>query len=105
LERYLSSLLRPCSSLAGFLNNQSIWSNNALPPTERSSLGRVEISFPFVRQSGSASNQFAVWIEDKQGNFVKTLFVTDFTAQGGYRTRKEGIKTWVQRSNIAGMRQ
>lgn len=65
---------------------------------EQSSLGRMEISFPFVRQKGYASNQFAVWIEDAEGNFLKTLFVTDFTARQGYKTRKDALKTWVEKS-------
>ncbi|ATW28777.1 hypothetical protein DCMF_20670 [Candidatus Formimonas warabiya] len=65
-------------------------------------MGKVEISFPFARQAGVASNQFAVWIEDKEGTLVKTLFVTDFTAQGGYHSRKEALAAWVQRSNPAG---
>jgi hypothetical protein len=67
----------------------------------KSAPGRVEISFPFVRQGGIATNQFAVWIEDSEGNFVKTLYVTAFTAQGGYKSRKESIPAWVERSKIA----
>lgn len=68
---------------------------------EQSPLGKVEISFPFVRQKGYASNQFAVWIEDAEGNFLKTLFVTDFTARQGYKTRKDALKTWVKKSKRA----
>lgn len=67
----------------------------------QSSLGKVEISFPFVKQKGFASNQFAVWIEDAEGNFLKTLYVTDFTARKGYKTRKDSLKIWVKRSNRA----
>lgn len=71
------------------------------PATRGNSLGKVEISFPFTKQDGVASNQFAVWIEDDEGNFVKTLYVTDFTARGGYKNRKESIPTWVKKSNAA----
>lgn len=67
----------------------------------QSSLGKVELSFPFVKQKGFASNQFAVWIEDAEGNFLKTLYVTDFTARKGYKTRKDSLKIWVKRSNRA----
>jgi len=76
-------------------------SKNTSSTVQKSSSSKVEISFPFVRQGGVATNQFAVWIEDEEGNLVKTLYVTDFTAQGGYKTRKEAIPTWVKKSKIA----
>ena len=61
------------------------------------------ITFDFVSQSGYASNQFAVWIEDLEGNFVKTLYATRYTANGGYRNRPDSIPTWVRKSNLADM--
>ena len=61
------------------------------------------ITFDFVSQSGYASNQFAVWIEDLEGNFVKTLYATRYTANGGYRNRPDSIPTWVKKSNLADM--
>ena len=61
------------------------------------------ITFDFVSQSGYASNQFAVWIEDYEGNFVKTLYATRYTANGGYRNRPDSIPTWVRKSNLADM--
>lgn len=63
-------------------------------------LGTIEISFPFERQNGYATNQFAVWIEDEEKNLVKTLFATKFTAKGGYKKREDAIPTWVERSGI-----
>lgn len=66
-----------------------------------SSLGDVKVSFSYVRQDGIATNQFAVWVEDEEGNLVKTLYVTDFTAKGGYKKRKEALPTWVNQSKIA----
>lgn len=62
--------------------------------------GSVVISFDFQRQSGAASNQFAVWIEDAEGSFVTTLYATRFTAKGGYKTRPDSIKVWAERSDI-----
>ena len=62
--------------------------------------GTVQISFPFVRQDRIASNQFAVWIEDMDGTFVKTLFATQFVASGGYEQRPEAIPDWVERSGL-----
>ncbi len=61
----------------------------------------VAITFDFSKQSGYASNQFAVWIEDANGKLVKTLFVTQFTANGGYEKRPDAIPVWVARSGIA----
>ncbi|NLI53422.1 MAG: DUF2271 domain-containing protein [Clostridiales bacterium] len=63
----------------------------------------VVISFDFQKQSGYASNQFAVWIEDADGAFVKTLYATRFTASGGYRQRPDAIPVWVERSGLAEM--
>ena len=61
----------------------------------------VAITFDFSKQSGYASNQFAVWIEDANGKLMKTLFVTQFTANGGYKKRPDAIPAWVERSGIA----
>ncbi|HMM21046.1 MAG TPA: DUF2271 domain-containing protein [Selenomonadales bacterium] len=56
--------------------------------------GRVEISFDFNRSFKMASDQLAVWVEDEQGNHIRTLFVTKFTANGGYRQRPESVPNW-----------
>jgi hypothetical protein len=63
----------------------------------------LEISFDFVNQSGFASNQFAVWIEDANGNHVRTLYATKFTAQGGWKKREQSIPQWVKQSGLAEM--
>jgi hypothetical protein len=55
----------------------------------------LEIAFDYQRQSGIASNQFAVWIEDAAGRPVKTLYATRFTATGGWRKRKASLPQWV----------
>ncbi len=70
------------------------------PPGEASG---VVISFDFARQSGYASNQFAVWIEDAGGNYIKTLYATRYTASGGYKNRPDSIPLWVERSDPANM--
>ena len=63
----------------------------------------AELSFSFTRQNGSASNQFAVWIEDSQGNYVKTLYATRYTANGGWQRRASSIPVWVKKSGLADM--
>ena len=65
--------------------------------------GNVIITFNYVRQSGSASNQFAVWIEDMNGQLIKTLYATRFTANGGYKNRPDSIPVWVEKSGLASM--
>ena len=73
--------------------------------TQASSAGafKVEVSFTYTKQSGTASNQFAVWIEDAQGHYIKTLYATRFTAAGGWQRRPFSLPQWVKQSNIAGM--
>lgn len=68
--------------------------------------GSLEISFSYTKQAGPGSNQYAVWIENAQGEVVKTLFVTEFTAKGrsrdgskpqrGYTYRTSCVPTWVR---------
>ena len=63
---------------------------------------RVEISFDYNRADRDyANNQFAVWIEDLDGNLVKTLFVTRFTATKCWKSRKETLPTWKEKANIS----
>ena len=63
----------------------------------------AEITFTFTRQSGSASNQYAVWVENAQGQLVKTIYATRWTANGGYRSRPSSIPVWVRISDLANM--
>ena len=63
----------------------------------------AEITFTFTRQTGSATNQFAVWVEDSSGRYVKTLFATQWTAKGGWRRRETSIPLWVRKSNLENM--
>jgi Predicted periplasmic protein len=68
----------------------------------------LEVSFNYQRQAGPGSNQYAVWIENENGEFVKTLFVTSYTAKGrarggeqpkrGYIVRPACVPTWVKTS-------
>jgi len=63
----------------------------------------AEITFSFTRQSGSASNQFAVWIENSQGQHVKTIYATRYTANGGYQRRASSIPVWVRQSGLSSL--
>ena len=68
---------------------------------EKKASPSVKISFPYIRQSGIASNQFAVWVENANRQFIKTLYVTSYTGKGGYAVRKDCVPTWVRRSGAA----
>jgi len=78
----------------------------ALMATSSAEPGSLELSFQYNKQSGPGSNQYAVWIENADGQVVKTLYVTQFTAKGrsrggskparGYTYRPSCTPTWVQ---------
>ena len=56
----------------------------------------IEISFTYQHAPTMASNQMAVWVEDVDGEMVKTLLVTNFTAgRRGYRNREMSLPAWV----------
>ena len=71
--------------------------------TSASSESVAELSFTFTRQTGSGSNQFAVWIEDDRGRYVTTLYATAFTANGGWERRSSSLPLWVKKSGISTM--
>ena len=75
----------------------------ALTSVQAQQAAAAELSFDFTRLSGSASNQFAIWIEDSQGLYVKTLYATRYTANGGFRRRETSIPVWVSKSGLAGL--
>lgn len=73
---------------------------SAAPTSSPGGSGRAEISFVFNRRGGIASNQFAVWVEDSAGEFVKTLYATRFTAESGWEYRSDALPVWVERSGL-----
>ncbi|MBQ6660949.1 MAG: DUF2271 domain-containing protein [Lachnospiraceae bacterium] len=55
------------------------------------------MSFDYQRGTTLASNQVAVWIENAEGELVKTLYVSDFTAaRRGYESRDMALSKWVK---------
>jgi hypothetical protein len=63
----------------------------------------AELSFSYTRLSGSASNQFAVWVEDSQRRHIKTLYATKYTATGGWKRRETSIPIWVKKSDLSNL--
>jgi len=66
---------------------------------------RLEISFTYSKQRLIASSQYAFWIEDMSGRYIDTVYVTQWTAQGGYNTRPHSIPQWVSAANPSTMNQ
>ena len=64
---------------------------------------RLEISFSYSKQRLVASSQYAFWIEDMDGNYIDTIYVTQWTAQGGFSYRPLSIPQWVSVANPANM--
>ena len=72
------------------------------------SASALEVTFNYQKQAGPGSNQYAVWIENEKGEFVKTLFVTAYTTKGrarngeqakrGYIVRPACVPVWVKTS-------
>jgi len=60
--------------------------------------GVLNVHVDYEKQPGHGSNQWAVWIEDSEGVLVKTLFVTQFTADGGYKPRPTCTPIWVSKA-------
>lgn len=71
--------------------------------SDESSFQGIDIVFEFERQSTEASNQIAIWVEDTEGNLIKNIYVTDFTAEGGYQVREDALNHWVEKADPAEM--
>jgi hypothetical protein len=87
-------------TLAGCGNGEN---GEAATPPSQTKAGQMTVSFDYLLQSGHASNQFAVWIEDESGNLVRTLYATEYTAGGGYRDRPDSISNWVAKTALDDM--
>lgn len=61
----------------------------------------ITVTFDYEKQSGYSSNQYAVWVEDSNGEHVHTLVATSFTADGGWKKREQALPGWVQSFGIA----
>ena len=57
---------------------------------------RLEISFSYESVRSIGSSQFAFWVEDMDGNYIDSLYVTYFTARArGYERRPQSLPHWV----------
>lgn len=68
--------------------------------------GRVTVNYTFTRLNKIASNQYAVWIEDEVGRYIRTLFVTDFMARRqGWKIRAEVCPDWIKAADVKNVEQ
>ncbi|MGP7816568.1 DUF2271 domain-containing protein [Niallia sp. 01092] len=67
---------------------------------EVTTLGLVDIHYQLYHLNRLASNQIAIWIEDNNGNYIKTLRASSFTANGGYKKRPESHPEWREAANL-----
>ncbi|MCQ2145051.1 MAG: DUF2271 domain-containing protein [Bacteroidales bacterium] len=57
----------------------------------------LELSFNYTPQPGPGSNQYAAWIENSNGEVVKTLFVTAYTTKGRSNNGEELVRGYIKR--------
>ena len=77
--------------------------DNNEPAVQGVTSGEIVITFDYEKIPGVASNQFAVWVEDMNGNYINTIYATQWTANGGYKNRPDSVAMWVEKSGIASM--
>ncbi len=68
-----------------------------LAPVFSKSAHEAVLRFDFTRQDGSSSNQYAIWIEDSEGDVVKPIFITYFSANGGWEDRPLSLPLWAEK--------
>lgn len=81
--------------------NNSVKTNGSTSYSSSSSEqtpGSVKIKYNLNYIRKLASNQVAVWIEDSQGNYVRSIYASKYTADGGYKQRPEALTEWISKS-------
>ena len=59
----------------------------------------VQINFDYTKRGGFSSNQIAIWLEDANGNYIKTIYITDFTGRReGWKKRNQSLSNAVKTS-------
>lgn len=76
---------------------------DSVPSSSTTAAGHLTIKFDYTHYPTLATGQYAIWIENMNGKLVRTIFVTRFTARGGYKTREDAIPTWVAKAKPADM--
>lgn len=61
---------------------------------------QAEIFVQWKKAPGFGSNQCAVWAEDENGNYIKTIYVSKFTGKGGFKKRPDCLTLWRSKADI-----
>ncbi|WP_295155702.1 DUF2271 domain-containing protein [uncultured Brachyspira sp.] len=65
---------------------------------------KVNISFDYTKRKGFASNQIGIWAEDNNGNYIATIYITDFTGRKeGWKKRPLSLNNWQKKANVSSM--
>jgi len=67
--------------------------------SDQAASGTASITYDLHRIPGGGSNQIALWIEDEDGNCLKSLYATRFGADGGFKRRPDTLSEWVRVSD------
>ena len=85
-----------CFAYVMVMNPFNIGIDPLMPANGQTDTGkRLEVSFTYTKQRLIASSQYAFWIEDMDGNYIDTVYVTKWTAAGGFSYRPHSIPQWV----------
>ena len=92
-----------CFAYITIINPFNIGIDPLTPASKQTGTGkRLELSFTYTKQRLVASSQYAFWIEDMEGNYINTVYVTQWTANGGFSYRPHSIPQWVSAAQPSG---
>jgi hypothetical protein len=78
-----------------------ILGGTAAAQSQAATAGKVTVNYTLTRIGGIASNQFAVWVEDEAGKYIRTIFVTNYMARRqGWKTRQQSLVNWVKAVDV-----
>ena len=97
-------LLLSAATVNKVMNPFNIGISPLMSVTQAENGRRLEITFSTENLLLVASNQYAFWIEDMDGNYVDTLYVTRYTAREGHRRRPQSLPQWVSSAKTGNMR-
>ena len=67
--------------------------------SDQEASGTVDITYVLHLTPTNLKNQIAVWIEDNDGNYVKSLYATRDAAIGKWKERPDMLTQWVRKSD------
>ena len=66
----------------------------------------MTVTYTLLRARKIASDQYAIWIEDEQGRFVRTLYATGLVGRrAGWKIRPANTVLWTGTIQVGGARE